>query len=235
MPEHHDAERPEIDEQAAMNDYTGRLAAGKPDPIVGEPRGAEAGPTDAGTTDRVIDIQAASDPARGRDAGAPAPRSGPSPRPAADGAASASGSEPALASEPAIAVGPVQEPSQQTSIGMFLAVIAGLTALGSVIWPIVPVATMGSGPWWLLTVAIGAAFLVAAALADRRAIVAKVILGVGALILAASAAIFGGLLANLFGGQTGVNSALLYLVPAAIAAVAAALIEPAAGEASPRG
>jgi peptidoglycan/LPS O-acetylase OafA/YrhL len=115
----------------------------------------------------------------------------------------------------------VPKPSARGSVGLYLAVLAGLTALGTVIWPIAPIATTGAGPWWLLQAGIGAAFLLAAFLADRQPLVARVILGVGALVLAACAAVFSGLLA----GQPALNASLLFLVPALLALAAVFLMD----------
>lgn len=113
--------------------------------------------------------------------------------------------------------------SGRSSAGMFLAIIAGLLAIGSVVWPIVPVAIAGAGAWWLVQVAAGAAFLVAAYVCLRRRLLARALLGVGGLALIAVAVILGGLL----NGGAGLGASLLYLVPAALALVAAVLIEPA--------
>lgn len=65
--------------------------------------------------------------------------------------------------------------------------------------------------------------IVAAHVCRRRRILARALLGVGGLALIAVAVILGGLR----GGETGLDASLLYLAPAALALVAAVLIEPA--------
>jgi hypothetical protein len=122
--------------------------------------------------------------------------------------------------EPATTAAP--GPTRRTSFGMFLAIIAGLLALGVIVWPIVPVAEAGSGPWWLVLAGAGAGFLASGYLALSRPVLARVILGTGALALIAVGAYLSGLLI----GRPALSAALLYLVPAGLALVAALVIDP---------
>lgn len=112
----------------------------------------------------------------------------------------------------------------RSNLGGLLAIIAGLVAVGVTIWSIVPQATVTTaGPVWRLAAfAAGVGFLVSAFLADARPGWSKVILVAGALVLATSAVVFGGLLS---GGWAG-YAVLIDLLPAVLALVAAVLIGP---------
>jgi hypothetical protein len=109
------------------------------------------------------------------------------------------------------------------NIGVLLAIIAGLAAIGATIWPIVPQAQVRAGPFWgIAAFSSGVAFLIAAFIVDRLTVVSKALLVIGALVLVGSAAIFGGL----FGGGRAPLAVVIDLAPAVVALVAAFLIGP---------
>ena len=111
------------------------------------------------------------------------------------------------------------------NIGIALAIVAGLTALGFGIWPIQP--PQGRGEigvaWGIGVYVVGTAFIVSAFVAHARPWLARAILLVGAVALLGSGLTFGRTWSVI---QLGALAALFDVLPAILALAAAALIGP---------
>ncbi|MDQ3811557.1 MAG: hypothetical protein M3336_14840 [Chloroflexota bacterium] len=108
-----------------------------------------------------------------------------------------------------------------SNVGLALAVVAGVAALGRAVWP-------GSAPqaetlnfWLPLTVLSGCAFLVAAIVADHHTALARGLLAIGGLGLVASAVYFGFAAG---GGGRSTAAVVVDLLPGLLALVSAVTI-----------
>jgi hypothetical protein len=106
------------------------------------------------------------------------------------------------------------------SLGLFLAILAGCSTLGEVMWP-------GSAPqaeslnfWVPLVVVLGCLFLLSGLFADRFVVLSKIVLIAGGLILLASGVYFG----LLSGGGARSIWAVLADVGPGICAIAAGVL-----------
>ena len=115
--------------------------------------------------------------------------------------------------------------SGRNNLGAVLALLAGFITIGVNVWPLVPASGRGdlAPDWKLLAFPIGAAYLAAFFLADRRWKVAKLILVAAALVQILTALTFG----RSYEAQAGLSGQLIGaidLLPAALALIAAFLI-----------
>ncbi len=110
------------------------------------------------------------------------------------------------------------------NVGIALAIVAGLIAIGFTQWPVAQPQGHGRAAWWAVSVwIVGFGNIAAAFLADRYPMVSKSLLTLGALWLAGSALVA----AEVFRQPTlSWLAVMLDMLPAAIALVAAVLIGP---------
>ncbi len=122
-----------------------------------------------------------------------------------------------------------QQGFSRANLGILLAVLAGILAI-SLNWGVggnEQYGRYGNILWVAFTILVGIAYIAAAVIVDRSTRLAKGILLVGALLQVASAVYFGVVLG---GGYT---TAIIDLMPAALAFVAALLIGPRRLRAAP--
>ena len=116
------------------------------------------------------------------------------------------------------------------NIGLLLAVVAGCFAIGQAIWPGSPPQAESLNFWLPLTIVAGAAFLLAAVLADSRTAIAKALLFGGGVLLIASGIYFGAVAG---GGSKSALALLTDVAPGVLAMVAGFLIGRVRREAIP--
>jgi hypothetical protein len=107
--------------------------------------------------------------------------------------------------------------------GILLAVVAGATSIAFAAWPGTAPQTGSVNPWLAIALAAGGGFLAAPFLAERHLRLAQGLLGVGGVVLLASALYFG---VAERGAARSVWATLVDLVPAVLALAAVPLIGP---------
>ncbi len=113
-------------------------------------------------------------------------------------------------------------PISGNNVGIILAIVAGLLLLGYAIWAAPFLQSGGTSGTGIIGIVVGLGFLASVFLVDRSATLSKAILGIGALVLLASALLAG----QLFGGDKGWVLTGVSLLPMILAALAALLIGP---------